>query len=138
MCPLGQHLPTKIQTWITRGNALKPINVFLATGAITKNRHPCHNLPQDCRGSKYVFPVWIRPTENLQSHPRTSFRINEHWYNKYDTHKSTINKISLERRPRRRFYIKQNKTPKNNTWWINNWINNNNLYRFNCSFRNEE
>ena len=41
------------------------------------------------------------------THPRTSFRINWHWYNKYDTHKSTINKIRLERRTWKMFYTKQ-------------------------------
>ena len=38
----------------------------------------------------------IRTTGGLISHPRTSFRINVCWYNKYDTQKSTINKIWLE------------------------------------------
>ena len=63
-----------------------------------KHRHLLLNLPQACRGRKYVCPVWIRPTENLQSHPRTSFRINERWSSKYDTHKSKMNKIRLEQR----------------------------------------
>ena len=62
-----------------------------------KNRQPCHNLIRACGGGKSVCLVWIRPTENLQSHPRTSFRINERWYNKYYTHKSTINQIRLEK-----------------------------------------
>ena len=63
-----------------------------------KNQPPHHNLPQTCRGrGGSVCPVWIRPTENFQLHPRTSFRINEHWSNKYNTHKSTINKISLNK-----------------------------------------
>ena len=66
------------------------------------NQQPVQNLPQTFRGSKYVCTVWIRLTENFQSHPRTSFRINEHWSNKYDTQKSKIHKIRLERR----------------TWWI--------------------
>ena len=43
-------------------------------------------------GSKSVCLVCIRPTDNFQSHPRTSFSINEVWSNKYDTHKSRINK----------------------------------------------
>ena len=51
---------------------------------------------------------WIRPTGNFLTHPRTSFRINELWSNKYDTQKSTIKKIRLERRTLRIFYIKQN------------------------------
>ena len=59
-----------------------------------KNRHPRHDLPQSCGGVKSVCPVWIWPTENLQSRLRESFRINEHWYNKYDTHNFKINKIS--------------------------------------------
>ena len=42
-----------------------------------KNRHPHHNLPQTCGGSKSVCPVWIWTTDHFQSHLRTSFRINE-------------------------------------------------------------
>ena len=61
-----------------------------------KNRHPCHNLPQACRGRKSAWPVWIRTTDNLLSHLSTSFRINVRWSNTYYTHKSTINKIWLE------------------------------------------
>ena len=37
MCPLGLQLPTQLQTRINLGTALKPINVFLATGEITKS-----------------------------------------------------------------------------------------------------
>ena len=39
--------------------------------------------------------------------PEESFRINERWYNKYDTHKSIINKRRIDQRTWRRFYIKQ-------------------------------
>ena len=70
---------------------LNPINVLMMTGEI-KNGHPCHNLTQTYRERKIVCPVWIQPTDNFLTHPRTSFRINERWYNKYDTHKSKINK----------------------------------------------
>ena len=72
-----------------------------------KTRNPWHKLPKTCGGSKSVCLVWIRTTENLKSHPRTSFWMNERWSNKYDTHKSTINKRRLERRTWRRFYIEQ-------------------------------
>ena len=41
-----------------------------------KNQHPSHYLTQTCRGSKYVFMVLIRTTDNLKSHPRIIFRIN--------------------------------------------------------------
>ena len=41
-----------------------------------KNRHPCHDLPQACGGSKYVCLVWITTTDNLLTHPRTGFSIN--------------------------------------------------------------
>ena len=34
--PFGQHLPTQLQTWITRGTDLKPINILIATGEIKK------------------------------------------------------------------------------------------------------
>ena len=68
-----------------------------------KNRHPRHNLPKTCGGSKSVCPVWIHSTENLLTHLRTSFRINERWYNKYYTHRSIINKRRLVQRTRKRF-----------------------------------
>ena len=29
-------------------------------------------------------------------------------------------------------------TPNDNTWWINNWINKNKLYRFKCGSTNQE
>ena len=61
-----------------------------------KNWNPLHKLPQTCGGRKYICPVWIWCTDNLLSHLRTSFRINNIWPNKYDTHKSTINKRRLE------------------------------------------
>ena len=31
---MGLHLPTQLQTWITWGNSLKPVNVLMATGVI--------------------------------------------------------------------------------------------------------
>ena len=69
----------------------------------SQNRHPFHDLPQPCGGIKAVYPVWIWPTANFLTQPRTSFRINEHWSNKYVTENSTINKISLEQRTWRIF-----------------------------------
>ena len=42
---------------------------------------PCHDIPQAYRRSKSVCTVWIRPKENLQSHPRTSISINEILFN---------------------------------------------------------
>ena len=61
---------------------------FRSTNAINKskqvwttNRHPHHKLLQTRRGRESICPVWIRPTEKFQSHSRTSFRINENWYN---------------------------------------------------------
>ena len=53
-----------------------------------KNCHPLHDLTQTCSGRKSVRLLWIQPTENFLTHPRTSFRIIERWSNKYDTHKS--------------------------------------------------
>ena len=50
-----------------------------------KNWHPCHDLPQTCGWKKSICPVWIIPTDNLQSLLRTSFRVNEIWPNKYGT-----------------------------------------------------
>ena len=40
--------------------SIKPINWFQKE--VTLSRHPCHDLPQAYEGSKYVCPVWIRPT----------------------------------------------------------------------------
>ena len=50
-----------------------------------KNQHPQHNLPQTYRGIKSVCLVCICTTDHFLTYLRTSFRINEHWYNKYDT-----------------------------------------------------
>ena len=36
MWPLKEDLSIQLQTWISWGTSLKPINVFIATGAITK------------------------------------------------------------------------------------------------------
>ena len=132
MCPLGQQLPTQILTLITWVTSLEPINALISTDVI-KNRHPRHKQSQACGGSRSICPVWIRLTVNFQSHPRISFSINEHWSNKYDTHKSIIIKIGLEWRTWRWFHTNHTKTPNNNTWWINNQRNKNKLYRFNCS-----
>ena len=35
--PLGQYSPTQLQTWITWGTSLKPINALMETVEITKN-----------------------------------------------------------------------------------------------------
>ena len=72
-----------------------------------QNRHPQRNLPQTYGGSKSVCLFWIRPTEHFLTHLRKSFSINVRRYNKYDTHKSKMNKIRLERRTWRIFYIRQ-------------------------------
>ena len=45
-----------------------------------KKRHSHHNLQQTFRGIKSVCTVWIRLTEHFQSHPRTSFSMNEVLY----------------------------------------------------------
>ena len=103
LCPPGRHLPTKLQTW---GTALNPINLLITTGEI-KKRQPCHNIPKTCGGSNSICLVWIRPTYNLLTRPRASFRINERWSNKYNTHKTTINKINIGKRTWRIFLINQ-------------------------------
>ena len=53
-----------------RNSALKQINVLIVTYEIT--------LPQTYKGNKYVYLVWIRPTDKLQSQPRKGYSINEH------------------------------------------------------------
>ena len=88
-------LPTQLQNWRTWVTDFNPINLLMATGEI-KKRYLCHNLPQAFRRRKYECLVLICPTDILQSHPRISFSINELWSNKYDTHRSKINKRRLE------------------------------------------
>ena len=56
---------------------------------------------------KSVCLFWIHPTGNLLTHPGISFSTNELWSNKYDIHKSKINKNSLEWITWRILYIKQ-------------------------------
>ena len=51
------------------------------------NQNPRHDLPKNCGVRKYVCPVWIRPTYNVQSQPRKSFRINKSWSIKFNKHK---------------------------------------------------
>ena len=87
LCPFGLHLPTKLQTWITCANSLKPINELMATGEIN-NCCPRYEIPQTCGGKKSSCLVCIRPTNNVQSQPWTCFRINERWPNKYRIHTS--------------------------------------------------
>ena len=53
-----------------------------------KNWFCLQSLVLVLRISKYICLVWIRSTENLPTHPRTSFSINDCWSNKYDAHKS--------------------------------------------------
>ena len=53
-----------------------PVSKFMMT-IVKKNWHPLHDLSLACREIKSVFPVCIRPTDKLQSQPRTSFTINE-------------------------------------------------------------
>ena len=51
----------------------------------TPNRPPRHELPQSCRERKSACPIYIRPTDNLLTQPRTSLRINERlsdWWGK--------------------------------------------------------
>ena len=43
------------------------------------NWNPHHNLPKTCRGRKSICPICVSPTDNFQTHPSTSFRINELW-----------------------------------------------------------
>ena len=38
--------------------------IDLCQQEVTINCHPIHDLPQTCRGIKYVCPVCVWPTEN--------------------------------------------------------------------------
>ena len=71
-------------------------SMYLLQHVQQQNWYLRHEHPQTCGGSQSICMVLKRPTDNLQSHPRKSFRINEYWYNKYDTQKVIINKIRLE------------------------------------------
>ena len=42
-----------------------------------KNGHPHHDLPETCGRIKSICKVWIRPTDNVIAHLRTSFSIND-------------------------------------------------------------
>ena len=77
-----------------------------------KNWYPFHDLPQSWGGIKSICPFWISSTWNFRSYPSTRFSINELLSNKYDTHKSTINKISLEKRTWSWIHIKHTKNYK--------------------------
>ena len=46
-----------------------------------KNRYPHHKIPQTCGGRKSIRTVWIRPTDNFLTNPRTSFGIKVCWSN---------------------------------------------------------
>ena len=37
------------------------------------NLHPNHDLPQTCRGSRFVCPVWIHFKYSFLTHPRSAF-----------------------------------------------------------------
>ena len=63
----------------------------------TKNWRPCHELQQICGGRKYLYTAWIRTTDNLLTHPRICFSINEHCSNKYDKEKSKSTKEVLNK-----------------------------------------
>ena len=65
------------QTMSNLSNCLESYQYIDVNKCNHKNRHPRHNILQPCRGSKNLNPVLIQPTENLQSHPRKNFRINE-------------------------------------------------------------
>ena len=85
-------------TWGTWGDWLEANHFIDDDRWNLKNQHPHPDLPQTCRSSKLVCTVCIHPTDNLLMHPRESFIINERWYNKWNTHKSTINKRRLEQK----------------------------------------
>ena len=107
MYPLGRYLSTKLQTWRIWDDWHEASQYIDDDKWNSQKWHPIHGLPQTCGGSKYICPVWIRPTANFLTHLRTSFSINKHWSSKWNTHKSTKNKIRLEQITWRRIYIKQ-------------------------------
>ena len=107
LLPLCLRLPIKLQTWMTWRKYLEVNKCIYGNRWNKKNRKPRHNLPETCGGRKSVCLVWIRLTDIFLTHTRTTFWINEFWSNKYDTYKSTVNKVWLEKRTWRRFWTKQ-------------------------------
>ena len=62
----------------------------------SQNRNHQHGLPQTWVEIKSVCSVWIWPTGNLITQPRSISGFNELWSSKFNAHKSKINKRSLE------------------------------------------
>ena len=87
------------------GTSLKPIDVLVTTGEITKNGTLATNFYKTAGEANPYISVW--PTGNFLTHPRTSFSINEWWSNKYDKHNSTTNNRRLEIVTRGIHYINQ-------------------------------
>ena len=55
---------------------LNPVNILMITVKTTKKHHHCNEITQTRRGSKSVCAIWIRLTDSLLIHTRTSFMIN--------------------------------------------------------------
>ena len=84
--------------------ALNPVNLLI-TISVIKHQNTLYNLPKDCGESKNACLIYMRPTDNLQSHLREIFRINERWYDKLKLHRSTTNKRRLVGWTYKIFYI---------------------------------
>ena len=70
---------------------LNPANKLKITSAI-KQPAPSPRYPTNLQRKSNICMIWKRPEENLQINLRTSFIINEHWYIKWNKHKSKIHK----------------------------------------------
>ena len=83
---LAPHLYKQLKAW-RNWDYLLGANQYIDDDIWNhKNRHPRHDLTQTCRVTKTFLIKSIK-----------RFKINECLSNKYDTHKSTINKRRLER-----------------------------------------
>ena len=72
---IRSELRTWMRFYIKKGNQLKQ-------SSLNTQPAPFPRPLKNCGGSKSACPVWIRPTDNFESYPRTSFSINKRWSGK--------------------------------------------------------
>ena len=127
--PLGKTLTYKTLNLNNLRKCLEDKQCIYCNRSKKKNLHLRHELPQSCSESKSIFPVWIPSTDVLQSRPRTIFSINVCWSNKYDTHKSIINRRWIEQKTWKGLklvsadlFIKKSRIIKNNAKILKGWF----------------
>ena len=73
----GQQSTEELSCKELEGDFRSRKKIDLLQQSFTTNQNPCHELPQDCGGTKHACMVWIIPTDTLQSHPSISISINK-------------------------------------------------------------